>query len=53
MMADYNLDYLLAQVRRIEEHREKGAEAKIRKNYQEILKELRHYLAASTRRMIS
>lgn len=44
-MADYNLDYLLAQVRRIEEHREKGTEAKIRKNYQEILKELRHYLA--------
>ena len=44
-MADYNLDYLLAQVRRIEEHREKDTEAKIRKNYQEILKELRHYLA--------
>ena len=44
-MADYNLDDLLAQVRRIEEHREKGTEAKIRKNYQEILKELRHYLA--------
>ena len=44
-MADYNLDYLLAQVRRIEEHREKGTEAKILKNYQEILKELRHYLA--------
>lgn len=44
-MADYKLDSLLAQVRRIEEHREKGAEAKIRKTYQALLKELRHYLA--------
>lgn len=44
-MADYDLDRLLAQVRRIEEHREKGAEKEIRKTYQELLKELRHYLA--------
>lgn len=44
-MADYDLDRLLVQVRRIEEHREKGAEAEIRKTYQELLKELRHYLA--------
>lgn len=44
-MADYELDSLLAQVRRIEEHREKGTEEKIRKTYQELLKELRHYLA--------
>ena len=44
-MADQNLDSLLAQVRRIEEHREKGAEEKIRKTYQELMKELRHYLA--------
>ena len=44
-MADYDLDYLLAQVRRIEEHREAGAETKIRRTYQKILKELRHYLA--------
>lgn len=44
-MADYELDRLLVQVRRIEEHRAKGAEAKIRKTYQELLKELRHYLA--------
>lgn len=44
-MADYDLDYLLAQVRRIEEHREAGAETKIRTTYQKILKELRHYLA--------
>lgn len=44
-MADYDLDRLLAQVRRIEEHREKGAEKEIRKVYQELLKELRYYLA--------
>ena len=44
-MADYDLDYLLTQVRRIEEHREAGAETKIRTTYQKILKELRHYLA--------
>lgn len=44
-MADYDLDRLLVQVRRIEEHREKGAEKEIRKTYQELLKDLRHYLA--------
>lgn len=44
-MADYDLDRLLVQVRRIEEHREKGVEKEIRKAYQELLKELRHYLA--------
>ena len=44
-MTEYDLDELLAQVRRIEEHREKGAERKIRDAYQNILKELRHYLA--------
>lgn len=44
-MTDYDLDRLLVQVRRIEEHREKGAEKEIRKAYQELLKELRHYLA--------
>ena len=44
-MDDQDLDRLLAQVRRIEEHREKGAEAEIRKAYQELMKELRHYLA--------
>lgn len=44
-MADYDLDRLLAQVRRIEEHREKGAEKEIRKVYQELLKELRYYMA--------
>lgn len=44
-MADYELDRLLVQVRRIEEHREKGAEKEIRETYQELLKELRHYLA--------
>lgn len=43
--ADYELDRLLVQVRRIEEHREKGAEAEIRKTYQKLMKELRHYLA--------
>lgn len=44
-MADYDLDRLLAQVRRIEEHREKGAEKEIRKTYQALLQDLRHYLA--------
>lgn len=44
-MAQYDLDELLVQVRRIEEHREKGAEKKIRDAYREILEELRHYLA--------
>lgn len=44
-MADYNLDRLLVQVRRIEEHREKGAEAEICRTYQKLLKELRYYLA--------
>jgi len=44
-MADYDLDRLLVQIRRIEEHREKGAEAEIRRTYQALLQELRHYLA--------
>lgn len=44
-MADYDLERLLVQVRRIEEHREKGAELEIRKTYQRLLQELRHYLA--------
>lgn len=44
-MADYDLEKLLAQVRRIEEHREKGAEKEIRETYQKLLKELRYYLA--------
>lgn len=47
-MANYSytqLDNLLTQVRRIEEHRIKGAEAQIKKTYQGTLGELRHYLA--------
>lgn len=44
-MIDADLDRLLVQVRRIEEHREKGAEAEIRKTYQKLLQELRHYMA--------
>lgn len=44
-MIDSELDRLLVQVRRIEEHREKGAEAEIRKTYQKLLQELRHYMA--------
>lgn len=44
-MVDYDLDRLLAQVRRIEENRTKGAEKEIRKAYQSLLKELKHYLA--------
>lgn len=44
-MIDADLDRLLVQVRRIEEHRVKGAEAEIRKTYQKLLQELRHYMA--------
>lgn len=44
-MIDAELDRLLVQVRRIEEHREKGAEAEIRKTYQKLLQDLRHYMA--------
>lgn len=44
-MADYDLDRLLVQIRRIEEHREKGAEVEIRKTYQALLQDLRHYLS--------
>lgn len=47
-MADYSyndLDKLLVQVRRIEEHRVKGAEKEIKKAYEGLLQELRHYLA--------
>ena len=44
-MADYDLDRLLVQIRRIEEHREKGAEAEIRKTYQVLLQDLRPFLA--------
>lgn len=44
-MADYELDKLLVQIRRIEEHREKGVEKEIRETYQKLLAELRHYLA--------
>lgn len=47
-MADYSyddLDRLLVQVRRIEEHRVKGAEQEIKETYEELLQELRHYLA--------
>lgn len=47
-MANYSytqLDSLLTQVRRIEEHRIRRAEAQIKKTYQGALGELRHYLA--------
>lgn len=39
------LEDLLIQVRRIEQHRVAGAEKQIQKAYQEVLKELQHYLA--------
>lgn len=39
------LDELLTEVRRIEEHRTKGAEGEIRKTYQKLLKELNNNLA--------
>lgn len=39
------LEELLVQVRRIEKNREAGAEEKIRKAYQSLLKKLEHFLA--------
>ncbi len=39
------LDELLIEVRRIEEHRTKGAEREIRRTYQNLLKELNNHLA--------
>ena len=39
-----DLDYLLAQARRIAEHREEGAEQEIRKAYKKLLKDLRAYI---------
>lgn len=44
-MESHELDRLLAQVRRIEGHREKGTEKEIRTVYQTLMKDLRHYLA--------
>lgn len=44
-MESHELDRLLAQVRRIEGHREKGTEKEIRTAYQTLMKDLRHYLA--------
>lgn len=40
-----SLDQLLIQVRRIEQHREKQSEKQIRKAYQSVLDDLRHFLA--------
>lgn len=40
-----DLDYYLAQARRIAEHREEGAEKEIRKIYKKLLKDLQAYIA--------
>lgn len=40
-----DLEYYLAQFRRIAEHREKGAMRKIWTEYKELLKDLKHFLA--------
>lgn len=40
-----DLDYYLAQARRIAEHREEGAEEAIRKEFRKLLKDLKSYIA--------
>lgn len=40
-----DLEYYLSQIRRIAEHREKGAEAAIRKRYKTILRDLKHFVS--------
>lgn len=44
-MAEYPLDYYLAQLRRIEAHRVRGVEREIRRTYKAILEELRGFFA--------
>ena len=45
MATQKDLEYYLAQFRRIAEHREKGAMRKIWTEYKELLKDLKHFLA--------
>lgn len=45
MAREKDLAYYTAQLRRIEEHREKSAEREIRKMYKEMLKDLQHFIA--------
>ena len=45
MPTQKDLEYYLAQFRRIAEHREKGAMRKIWTEYKELLKDLKHFLA--------
>lgn len=45
MAVKKDLDYYLAQARRISEHREAGAEDAIRKEFKKLLKELKGYIA--------
>ena len=42
-MAEYPLDYYLAQLRRIEAHRVRGVEREIRRTYKAILEEMRGF----------
>ena len=44
MATQKDLEYYLAQVRRIAEHREVGAEKEIRKEYRTLLKDLQHFI---------
>jgi hypothetical protein len=42
---DKDFDYYFAQLRRIEEHREKGAEAELRKLFKQVLKDTKAFIA--------
>lgn len=44
-MEQKELEYYLSQVRRIAEHREKGALLKIRKTFKALLRDLKHFVA--------
>ena len=44
MAQTHDIEWYLAQVRRIAEHREKGAEKEIRKLYKEMLKDLQSFI---------
>ena len=44
-MEQKELEYYLSQVRRIAEHREKGAMLKIRKTFKALLRDLKHFVA--------
>lgn len=45
MPTQKELEYYLAQARRISEHREKGAEKEIRKQFKTLLQDVRHFIS--------